>query len=209
MDYIPCYKALLSTGQTSWKPRQGTPERPSLPPPLSPWRAVLTTGLGPVSPRVGGSTPNPGESCAFITIPCTAGPCNENLGSPGARVPWVLILAMPPKNHVAWVCQLTSGPWIHRAPISQRLQRHSVTLAVTWCNLWHHVTWDQNLRISLSILQICTWETQSKQGMVCGETWNSWFIHSEIFTKCSIWNSHRSINGDNLCSHGVYILLRR
>ena len=116
------------------------------PSPLSPWRAVLSTGLGPVSPTVRGPTPNPGESCAFITIPFKTGLCSENVDSPGARVPWVLILAVPPKNHVAWACQLTSGPWIHRAPISQRLPRHTVTLAVTWCNLWHHVIWDQDLK---------------------------------------------------------------
>lgn len=33
-----------------------------------------------------------------------------------------------------------------RASFSQRLPRHTVTLAVPWCNLWHHVIWDQNLK---------------------------------------------------------------
>lgn len=206
-DYIPCYKALLFTEQISWKPRQETPERTSLPHlsaldglfwPLG-W-ALYPQGSGDPLPTLGShalSSPSLARQDLEVKI-------------------WAVLEPECPGSS-SWPChRRTTWPgsvsW-HQGPGYTEPQSHRGYQDILSHWQSHDVTFDitssETRTESLSILQICTWETHSKQGMVCGETWNSWFIHSEIFTKCSIWNSHWSINGDNLCSQGVYILLRR
>ena len=143
--------------------REGQPP----PTPLSPWLAILTTRLGPTSQR--------GRVAPFLTLgshglsswSLSRQHCAVKIWTVLEPESWVLILALPSKNYVAWARQMTSVPWLHRATISERLPRHIVTLVATLCNLLHHVSWDQNPRYKY-IPNPKRRKTHSEQGIVLG-----------------------------------------
>lgn len=206
MDYI-CYKVLLFTEHPSQKPWRETPERASLPPHPSVLDWLSWPPGWALHPR-GAGWPHswPWGAMAFHHGPF-----------PGSTVQWKYEQSWSQSpGFSSWLCHLRTtwlGPvrWPlycgYTEPQSQR--GYPDILSHFWPHyVIFYIMSAETRTQGISIFQIYKGERPTVSKEACwGESWNSWFIHSEIFTECSICNSHQSVNIDNLCSHGIYILL--